>query len=303
LSRNPGAAAIELGDLPVEILAGGHGDPQCARRAVDGVHTVYHLAKCDGKRWQDYVEGDIEPTRVLAEAALAAGVKRFIYTGTIASYASGNVGGVIDNKTPVDPAIRHRGHYARSKAECEALLQRLQRDRGLPLVIVRPAIVIGPGSPPAHPGVAQFSSETRVDFFGDGRSPLPLVLVDDVADALVLALDAPGIEGQTLLLTSPPLIDARQYVDEVARYMGTRIDARPHSAWRFWAADMIKELAKNAVRHPNRRWPTLHDWQCHSNRARFDGRMSEEALNWHPVADRETLVARGIAACVEWYMR
>ena len=303
LTRNPGAAAIELGDLPVEIMAGAHGDPQCARRAVDGVHTVYHLAKCEGKRWQDYMEGDIEPTRVLAEAALAAGVKRFIYTGTIASYASGNRGDVIDNQTPVDPAIRRRSHYARSKAACEALLQSMQRERGLPLVILRPGIVIGPGSPPAHPGVAQFASETRVDFFGDGRSALPLILVDDVAEALVRALDAPGIDGQTLLLTSPPLIDAREYVQEVARHMGTRIDARARSAWRYWAADMVKETAKNAVRHPNRRWPSLHDWQCQSNRARFDGRMSEKALGWHPVADRETLVARGIAACVEWYMR
>ncbi len=303
LTRNPRAAAIELDGLQVELFAGSHGDAACAKRALDGIKTVYHLAKCEGKRWQDYLDDDIAPTRVLAEASLAAGVERFIYTGTIASYASGNPRDVIDNRTPTDPAIARRGHYARSKAACEALLQEMQRERGLSLVIVRPGIVIGPGSPPAHLGVGRFASETRVDYWGDGSTPLPLVLVDDVADALVRTLDAPGIEGQTLLLTSPPLMTARDYVDAVALHMGTRIDARTRAAWRYWAADMIKELAKNAVRHPNRRWPSLHDWRCQSQSARYDARMTQQALGWRPVADRGTMVARGIADAVHWFLR
>jgi nucleoside-diphosphate-sugar epimerase/predicted dehydrogenase len=303
LTRNPRAAAIELDGLPVELFAGSHGDAESAKRAVDGIKVVYHLAKCEGKRWQDYLDGDIAPTRVLAEAALAARVGRFIYTGTIASYASGNPRDVIDNRTPTDPAINRRGHYARSKAACEALLQGMQRNEGLPLIIVRPGIVIGPGSPPAHLGVGRFTSETRVEFWGDGTTPLPLVLVDDVADALVRTLDAPGIEGQTLLLTSPPLMTARDYVDAVSARMGTRIDARSRSAWRNWAADMVKEFAKNAVRHPNRRWPSLHDWECQSHSARYDSRMTEQVLDWRPVADRETMVARGIADAVDWFLR
>ena len=240
---------------------------------------------------------------MLAEAALAAGVKRFIYTGTIASYASNNAGDVIDNQTPLDPAIARRNHYARSKAACEALLQTMRRDQGLALVIMRPGIVIGPGSPPAHLGVGRFASETRVDYWGDGTTPLPLVLVDDVADALVRALDAPGIEGQTLLITSPPLMTARNYVEAVAAHMGTQIDARPRSAWRNWVTDMVKELAKNAVRHPNRRWPSLHDWRCQSHSARYDSRMTEQVLGWRPIADRETMVARGIADAAAWFLR
>jgi nucleoside-diphosphate-sugar epimerase len=85
--------------------------------------------------------------------------------------------------------------------------------------------------------------------------------------------------------------------------MRARIDARPRSALRNWAADMIKELAKNAVRHPNRRWPSLHDWQCTSQRAHYDSRMTEQALGWHPINHREELEARGIAQAVEWFMR
>jgi nucleoside-diphosphate-sugar epimerase/predicted dehydrogenase len=303
LTRSPASAAIELQDLPVELFAGSHGDPECAKRALEGIEIVYHLAKCDGKRWQDYLDGDIAPTRVLAEAALAAGVKRFIYTGTIASYATDNPHDIIDNRTPIDPAIARRGHYARSKGACETLLQSMQRDRGLGLVILRPGIVIGPGSPPAHPGVGHFLSETRVDYWGDGTTPLPLVLVDDVADALVLALDAPNVVGQSLLLTSPPLVTARDYIGAVAKYMGTRIDARARATWKNWVAEMIKESAKNLIRHPNRRWPTLHDSRCQAQSARFDGSMTQVALGWRPVSDRETMLRRGVTETVDWFLR
>jgi 2-alkyl-3-oxoalkanoate reductase len=119
----------------------------------------------------------------------------------------------------------------------------------------------------------------------------------------VLALDAPGVVGHTLLVTGPPLMSARDYVSAVEARMRARIDARPRSALRNWAADMIKELAKNAVRHPNRRWPSLHDWQCASHRAHYDSRMTEQALGWHPINDRDELEVRGIAQAVEWFMR
>ncbi len=303
LTRNVRAAALEFEGLDVELMAGSHGDPDSASRALEGIKVVYHLAKCEGKRWQDYVDNDVEPTRVLAQAALGARVERFIYTGTIASYAADNPQHVIDNKTLLDPAIARRSYYARSKAACEVLLQDMQRDSGLPLVILRPGVVIGPGSPPAHPGVGHFASETRVDYWGDGNSPVPLVLVDDVADALARALDAPGALGQTLLVTSPPLMTAREYVAALAECMSARIDARPRAAWRFWVAEMTKELAKNAVRHPNRRWPSLHDWRCQTLRSHFDSQMTEQALGWRPVADRRIMEERGIADAVKWFLR
>jgi nucleoside-diphosphate-sugar epimerase/predicted dehydrogenase len=303
LTRNSGSAALEFADLPVELCDGSHGDPQCAAQALHGIQTVYHLAKCEGKRWQDYVAGDIEPTRVLAEAAMSSRVERFIYTGTIASCDSANPGSVINNLTKVDPAIAYRDYYARSKAACETLLQEMHREQHFPLVVMRPAIVIGAGTTPWHPGIGRFLTETRMDFWGNGDTMLPLVLVDDVAAALALALTAPGIEGQTLLLTSPPLMTARDYVHALATATQSRIDARSRSPLRYWASDLTKELAKNAVRHPNRRWSSLHDWRCRSHRARYDSRGTEQTLGWRPVADRAAMIARGIDDAVDWFFR
>lgn len=298
LSRSAAGARRELEGLPVELAEGALDDPQAVAAALTGIQVVYHLAKAVGQRWQDYVDGDQRPTRVLAEAALAAGVRRFIYTGTIDSHDAADPRGVIRGDTPLDGALHARNLYARSKAACEALLQELHRSRGLPLVIFRPAVVIGEGCPPAHWGVGMFHSDTRVQFWGSGRHKLPLVLVDDVADGLLRGLHTPGIEGRCFLLSDEPLLDAREYVQEVSRLSGTRLRATPTPVWRFFLLDLAKEAVKHAIRHPNRKRPSYHDWACRQLAARFDAADTRSTLGWRPAGTREALVERGIAAAV-----
>jgi predicted dehydrogenase/nucleoside-diphosphate-sugar epimerase len=299
LSRSRSAAGIAFAGMPVEVHEGHHGNRDVARAALVGIKTVYHLAKCEGKKWEEYVRGDIEPTRVLAEEAAAAGVQRFIYTGTIDSYDSASARSRITGETPLDCRISRRNLYARSKAACEAVLKEVALQRGLPLIIMRPGIVIGEGTDPAHLGVAQFASESDVRFWGSGEDKLPLVLVDDVADALVRAMDAPGIVGRSFVLTSEPMLSAREYVAAVGARSGTNVHTAPRAPWRYWLADLVKEAVKNAIRHPNRRRPSLHDWRCRAQRSRYDSAATREALGWEPVADRDTLVDRGIHAAVD----
>lgn len=299
LSRSKASAAISLKGLAVDISQGSHGNRDTVRAALEGIDTVYHLAKCEGQRWDDYVRGDIEPTRVLGEEAAAAGMKRFIYTGTIDSYDSASSTRRITEKTPLDRRIARRNLYARSKAACEALLGGLSRERGLPLIIVRPGIVIGAGANPAHLGIAHFQSDTEVQYWGQGDNKLPLVLVDDVAEALVKAMEAPEAIGQTLLLTSPPLLSARDYIAEVGARSGVKARAEPRPAWRYWLGDLVKEAAKNLIRHPNRRWPSLHDWRCRAQAAAYNSSLSQQVLGWKPASDRETLVKAGIYDAVE----
>jgi predicted dehydrogenase/nucleoside-diphosphate-sugar epimerase len=303
LSRGAASAELALSAVPVEIVQGGHDDPAVLAKALAGIEVVYHLAKASAQRWQDYVAGDIEPTRALAEAALAHGVKRFVYTGTIDSHYSAGAGDVIDSDTPLDPRIASRNLYARSKAACEAVLMKMQRERGLPLIIFRPGVVIGEGSPPAHWGVGMFHSDTRAQLWGDGASKLPLVLVDDVAEALALAIDAPGIEGQTFLLTDEPLLSAREYVAEVSAASATSISATATPIWRFFLIDVAKEVVKHLVRHPNRRVPSYRDWDCRAHRARYDSAKSRRMLGWAPAGTREAMVTRGIVAAVRHYLR
>lgn len=303
LTRSVAAAAAELGGLDVDLVQGSHGDKTAVAQALRGIEVVFHLAKATGERWDDYVQNDVGPTRVLAEAALVAGVGRFVYTGTIDSYASADANDTIDSDTLLDERIDQRNLYARSKAACETLLMQLHRERGLPLVIVRPGIVIGEGAPPAHWGVGMFHSEAKVELWGDGRNLLPFVLVGDVASALVLAGQKPGIEGQSFLITDDPFLSARDYIAEVQDRSRTQLDVSATSAWRHFMRDFGKQGLKQAIRHPNRRKASLHDWACRSHRSRYDNRKTRERLGWQPAGSRERLVQEGVYAAVDWYLR
>jgi nucleoside-diphosphate-sugar epimerase len=302
-TRNAQSAQAALAGTRVDLIQGDLSDARFLDSALRGIEVVYHLAKFEGRTWEEYVQGDVKPTQALAERALEAGVKRLIYTGTIASYYAGSAGDVIDSDSALDEQIERRDFYARSKAACEALLLDLHRKRGLPVVIFRPGIVIGPGSPPAHWGVGMFVTETRVRLWGDGNNPLPFVLVDDVVSALVLARNTPGIEGQTFLLTDEPLLSARDYVHALSRALGVNVRAVPTPIWRYYAAELLKEGLKHAIRHPNRRTPSYRDWRSRSQNARYDSSKTRRVLGWSPSGSRAVVIERGITAPArEWML-
>jgi len=236
----------------------------------------------------------------VGEACLAAGVRRLVYTGTTDSYYAGRDETITEN-TPLDPKIHRRNLYARAKAESERELFALHRDHGLPLVVARPAIVVGAGGDPHHWGVGFWSSPDTCKLWGDGTRPVPLVLVDDVAGALARCLDVDGIEGESFNLAADPCVTPREYLAAMSEALGTWIDVRPTPAWRFFAADVGKWLVKCLVRHPGRRLPSYRDWKSRTCCARFDCSKAKRVLGWVPASDRETLLAEGVRRpAAEW---
>jgi 2-alkyl-3-oxoalkanoate reductase len=199
--------------------------------------------------------------------------------------------------------MKNRNLYAKSKATCEALLLDMYRQSGFPVTIFRPGVVIGKGCPPAHWGVGMFQSESRVQFWGDGSNKLPLVLVEDVADALVLALDKAGIAGETFLLTDAPLLSGRDYVDIVSKESGTRLRATPTPIWKFFMIDAFKEGAKNLIKHPNRKMPSYRDWDSRSHRAQYDSTKTKQILGWQPAGTKEKLIENGIVSAVREFSK
>ncbi len=303
VTRGIGAANIALNGLPVELIQGDMTSAGFMDKALEGISVVYHLAKAEGDNWSDYYQNDVLVTKNIAERALAKGVDRFIYTGTIDSYYSANPNETITSDTPLDSKINSRNHYARSKAACEALLMTMYREKGLPVVIFRPGIVIGKGCPPAHWGVGMFQSETRMQFWGDGLNKLPFVLVEDVASALVKGLNKEGLDGETFLLTDAPMLSAKEYVDIVSKAVGTKIRSEQASILKYYLIDALKELAKYLIRHPNRRVPSYRDWASRSHQAHYDNSKTKNKLGWEPSGKKEALIESGILTAAKAYYR
>ena len=155
----------------VDIVVGDLSQGSVLAPALEGIRCVYHLARPNVKTWEEWTEHEIEATRRVAEACLAAKVGRLIYTGTIDSYYAGARAGTITEETPLDPHIGWRNYYARAKALSEQVLMELHREKGLPVVIFRPGIVIGRGASPLHWGIGMWSLRCRLPALGPGAEP------------------------------------------------------------------------------------------------------------------------------------
>jgi predicted dehydrogenase/nucleoside-diphosphate-sugar epimerase len=297
LVRNPSRLPVDLRDQGrVEILVGDLARDSDLRAALAGIRVVYHLARPHVRTWDEFAEQEVEATRRLATACLAAGVARLIYTSTIDAYYAGARAGTITEETPLDPQILWRNPYARAKAVSEGNLLAMHRQQGLPVVIFRPGIVIGPGSSPHHWGVGMWSWNAVCQVWGRGRNPLPLVLVEDVAAALVTARETPGIEGESFNLVADAALSALEYLEALEACTGVAYQKIPTPPWKFYLTDVAKWLVKRAIRHPDRRRPSYRDWESRTQRARFDCSKARRLLSWEPTSVRAEIIRRGIQA-------
>ncbi len=260
LTRQRNLAAEE----GIQIVSGSMSDPASLAEVMRDVDCVFHLARAHAKFWPDYYRQDVLGTGRVAEACLAAGVRRLLYTGTIDSYYAGRKAGTIHEETGLDPQIHRRNYYARAKFEAEALLMQMHRKQQLPVVIFRPGIVMGRGGSPFHWGVGMWSANAICQYWGDGENPLPLVLVEDVAAALVRSIELDGLEGESFNLVSEPWLTAKQYVTELKRCLQVDLEAHQVPIWKFYAMDMAKWCVKCLVRHPDRKMPSYRDWESRS---------------------------------------
>lgn len=294
LSRGASNPFADLGPA-VEIVPVSLRDRDGLARAMAGVDTVYHLARAEEASWEGYLENDVAVTEAIADAAIAAGVRRFVYTGTIASYDASRQGPPITEATGFGDDMEHRNLYARSKALCEERLTELCRTRGLPLVIARPGIVVGPGGPLQHWGIGRWHGAGAVRIWGDGRNILPFVLVDDVADGLVRILDAEGVVGRSFNLVGEPLMSARDYFDAIRERTNTEIRVVPGSLTAFYAADVVKyALKRHVLGRRDAIRPSLTDWKSRAHLTPFRNDQAKEILGWRPEADRTRFASRAL---------
>lgn len=302
MMRGSGGLLEEFDSDRLEIIRGDMGIEADIKAALQGIEFVYHLATTEAKTWADCLHNVIEPTRLVVEACLAAGIKRLIYTGTIDSYYAGATAGIITEQTPLDPNIDRRNYYARAKAASESILMDMHRTKQLPVVIVRPGIVIGRGGIPFHWGVGRFS-ENVCEVWGNGTNKLPFVLVTDVASGLVNSIQMPGIEGRSYNLIDVPLLTARDYLQELQRLAGISLTVYYRSIWRFYVADLAKWAVKVAVLHPDRfRVPSYRDWESRTQRAAFDCARARAELGWAPASDRQRMIEEGIGGSLQSWL-
>lgn len=295
LSRGAQGPFADLADhvetVPVSLT-----DAEGIAAAMEGIDTVYNLAKSMDTTWEEALKNDVGTATRIGEAALAAGVRRLIYTGTIASYDMSDPKSVITEDTGFGE-IENRNLYARSKAECERRLMALHRDRGLPLVIARPGIVVGGDGPLQHWGIGRWHGAGAVKLWGNGRNILPFVLADDLSEGLIAMMERDAALGQSFNLTGEPMLTARDYFDAIHARFGARLRVTSGNLTAMWMADAVKYLLKrHALGRTSAVRASLADWRSRGHFARFDNKRPKQVLGWRPEANREAFLDKALDA-------
>lgn len=183
----PSPRADRLQSQGVEIVRGALDDPDAIARAVADADVVYHLAaRVDSPGSKaDFTDANVGGTESVLTACLRHGVSRVVYASSLAVYGPLANGECIDENTAHDESPQLRDAYAESKILAEQFVVSFARGNRLPIAIVRPGIIYGPGKP-LPVGLLAFTLGRHNFVFGDRNNHLPLNYVENLVDALQL---------------------------------------------------------------------------------------------------------------------
>ncbi|HTS93228.1 MAG TPA: NAD-dependent epimerase/dehydratase family protein [Stellaceae bacterium] len=279
---------------PVTLHRGDIGNPEDVAAAIAGAEVVVNLAHGGASGSREAIrKAMVDGAACVARACLAQGVRRLVHVGSTASLYLGPQSAGITGMTPADPRPESRADYARAKILCDRMLQEMAAHERLPLVILRPAVVVGDGGTPFHSALGLFNNEQHCIGWNAGRNPLPFVTVADVADAIALAVKAKGIDTRCYNLAGDVRLSARDYIEELGSALCRPLRFHPKSPTSLWLVELLKWCIKRATGRPAP-MPTRRDFLSRGMKAQLDCADAKRDLGWRPIADRATFVRDAI---------
>ncbi len=204
----------------VEVVRGSITDPSAVARAAQGAAVIIHLAAVVGD-WGDerlYQAVTVEGSRHVFEQALQTGA-RVVLASSIVVY-----GDKIRRQECFEDAGYGKtfGPYGRAKQAQEKMAWEYHQ-RGMKLVVVRPANVYGPGSGPWLRDVVDVLKSGSPGLVAGGEMNAGLAFVDNVADLLLLAASKETALGRVYNACDDLPVTWKKYFEDIA----TIVDAKP----------------------------------------------------------------------------
>ena len=226
------------GELFEQILwvDGDLSDLVSLQEAMEGVSHIYHCAAMVSFLPQDrevMMKANVEGTANLVNVALASGIRKFCHCSSVAAL------GVPEKDNKIHESLvwktsRKNSWYAISKYGSEREVWRASEE-GLPVVIVNPSVVIGPGDPGRSSAQLYQSVKNGMKFYTSGVTGF--VDARDVASAMVRLMES-EIVNERFILSSEDL-SYQELFTQFALYS----DARPP---KYRAGRFLSELAWRA---------------------------------------------------------
>jgi nucleoside-diphosphate-sugar epimerase len=290
----PGEDTGWLEGAGVTVFRGDVRQPESLTEPMRGADVVFHMAALQG-RWvpyREYAAVNVTGTGHVCQAALAAGVRRFVHVSSWTIYGMALGHEVHENESMApwnDP-------YWRTKARGELLVRKLVATEGLPAVIVRPGTIFGAGDRLNFGRVAEKVSRGSGLIIGRGGNHLPLVYVSDVAQGLLRASEAKGVEGRAYNITHDEPLTQAEFLAAVASDLGVQ-PTRRRIPYRL--ALGLASVAERSVRFTGGDHPvvTRHGVILYGTDNRHSIEKARRELGYAPAVG----VREGVRLACAWY--
>jgi predicted dehydrogenase/nucleoside-diphosphate-sugar epimerase len=265
----------------VQVVIGDLGDPRIVDHAIDGAHTVYHVGAAMKGGPRDFEAGTVWGTRNVVDACIKHSTQRLVYVSSLSvlDHAGRDPAVAMVESSRFEPYPEKRGAYTQTKLTAEAIVSDAARTHALPAVILRPGQIVGPGAERVTPN-GTLAIAGRWIAVGDAAQTLPLVYVDDVVDALLLAADIPQATGQIFNVVDPEVITQGEYLQRLKRKLGPelRLMRMPTGVFMLLAhgVEMLGKMLKRNVPLTRYRVRSLRPL------ANFDISAAHNGLGWQP---------------------
>jgi nucleoside-diphosphate-sugar epimerase len=182
--------------------------------ALKGCDAVVHAALADAGQIVSMAEA-------LYPAAQKAGVKRIVALSSSAVHTLTPAVGTTDQSAPI---VKQKSEYNVAKAKAELILNRARASGAVELVQLRPSIIHGPRSRL----VADIAHQLQVGsawLVGNGSGICNAVAVDNLIDAIWLALIKPEADKNTFLVNDRETVTWREFYSAIATSIGTDLSS------------------------------------------------------------------------------
>lgn len=220
---------------------------------LEGHDVVIHAAALlsSAARWERHQRVNVLGTRQMMAAAARAGVRRFVHVSSLVVLAE-TPDRVWRETTPLRSRRAGLPPYVRAKIEAEEGVEAAS-SLGLPVVTVRPGVILGAGDRTTTPLVLNLLRRGLPVRIGSGENRIPCVDVEELADALADSADATGIDGARINLAARESPTQRQLLDTHAAAAAL---PAPHALpeWAALAAAALCQAGSYLAQSP----PWLH---------------------------------------------
>jgi nucleoside-diphosphate-sugar epimerase len=296
LIRN-GSDSSFLEKLGVEVVRGDLQDESLPKEATLGIDTVFHCAAKVGD-WgsiDSYRQVNVEGLRKLLNSLEPSQIHRFIHFSSLGVYEARHHYQT-DESTP--PPEQHFDGYTQSKVESEKLALQYHREKGYPVVVLRPGFIYGPRDRTVLPRLMQKLKTKEVKYIGSSSYAMNNIFVGNLVHAAFLALDNPKAVGEVFNLTDGEKTSKKRFITSIAK--GMNLPSPFFIPVPLWLAKLIaSSMEKKALKNGAQQAPkvTRANIKFLGLNLDFSIEKAKRILGYAPIKTFD----EGIAETLNWY--